>query len=84
MRRPEVGLPSPEGTTYESPTDTDLLSVPHLAEIKQNCANQIFAYRNCLEAAGSEDEEVVRVRCGEKLSALWDCTEAHMSKVKKV
>jgi len=58
-------------------------SVPHLADLKKTCANQIWNYRSCLEANGSESDDVIREKCGEKLKALWECTEARVAEIEK-
>jgi hypothetical protein len=62
---------------------TNTHSVPHLAELKKACATQIWEYRSCLEANGAESDDVIREKCGDKLKALWECTEAKVAEFDK-
>jgi hypothetical protein len=58
-------------------------SVPHLADLKTACATQIWNYRSCLESNQSESDDVLREKCGDKLKALWECTEARVADIEK-
>ncbi|ODN93488.1 hypothetical protein L198_05353 [Cryptococcus wingfieldii CBS 7118] len=50
-------------------------SVPHLAELKASCSEQITTYRQCLDRHGAQSDEVIGEKCGGLMKSLWECTE---------
>lgn len=58
-------------------------SVPHLAELKASCAEQIAAYRQCLEKHSSQPDEVISKNCGGLMKTLWECTEKTVADIEK-
>ena len=51
--------------------------VPHLANLKKACFNQINAYRTCLEENSTRPDAEVQARCSPALKELWECTDAN-------
>lgn len=58
-------------------------SVPHLAELKASCAEQIATYRQCLERHASQPDEVISENCGGLMKTLWECTERAVTDIEK-
>lgn len=56
-------------------------SVPHLAELKSACTEEIASYRSCLDSHASLPDEVVADKCGGLMSALWKCSEKAMASI---
>lgn len=59
------------------------ISVPHLSELKNACAEPILIYRTCLDKHASLSNETVSEVCGEPLKALWECTERTMGEIER-
>jgi hypothetical protein len=59
------------------------VSVPHLSELKNACAESISIYRTCLDKNASLSNETVSEVCGEPLKALWECTERTMDEIER-
>jgi len=59
------------------------ISVPHLSELKNACAEPISIYRTCLDANASLSNETVSEVCGGPLKALWECTERTMGEIER-
>ena len=59
------------------------ISVPHLSELKNACAEPISKYRTCLDANASLSNETLSEVCGEPLKALWECTEKTMGEIER-
>ncbi|KAL1408054.1 hypothetical protein Q8F55_004851 [Vanrija albida] len=70
----------PEGKALTECADA---SVPHLAELKRACANQIATYRGCLETNGAQPDDVVRERCAKSMKALWECSESKVAELER-
>lgn len=59
------------------------ISVPHLSELKNACAEPISIYRTCLDKNASLSNETVSEVCGGPLKALWECTERTMGEIER-
>ncbi|WVQ73454.1 hypothetical protein IAR50_003026 [Cryptococcus sp. DSM 104548] len=62
----------PQGQALAACADN---AVPHLAELKASCAEQITTYRQCLDRHGAQSDEVIGEKCGGLMKSLWECTE---------
>lgn len=56
-------------------------SVPHLAELKNACAQQITDYRACLDARAMLPDEAIAEQCGPWMKDLWKCSERAMQEI---
>ncbi|WRT66736.1 uncharacterized protein IL334_003699 [Kwoniella shivajii] len=70
----------PEGKALAACADA---SVPHLSELKNSCAEQIFSYRQCLDKHASQPEEVISENCAGLMKDLWECSERTMKVIEE-
>ncbi|WWC96406.1 hypothetical protein V866_003274 [Kwoniella sp. B9012] len=70
----------PEGKALAACADA---SVPHLAELKNSCSEQIFTYRQCLDKHASQPDEVIGEKCGGLMKDLWECSERTMKNIEE-
>ncbi|KAK1925921.1 hypothetical protein DB88DRAFT_218833 [Papiliotrema laurentii] len=68
----------PEGRALAQCADE---SVPHLAELKSACVDQIEKYRSCLDSNSLLADEQVAEKCGGLMSDLWKCSERAMAEI---